>query len=345
MALTPTETEILDQAVEAFCRTTGLTAEVEEGPQPWRGRTADARITVTAQEGTYEFAAIVKLVRGTQTLGLIAEQLARKNPDGILVTRHVTPGMAKIIQATGLAFLDTGGNAFIRRPGLVVNVIGNRPAQKYSRQRTPLVYQLKGLQVVFALLCRPDLANAPYREIARLAAVGLGTVDRVAAGLQEAGFLVAPTTRPRRLVERDKLLTRWAAAYVDALRPRLELGRFTAPTPDWWGTAELGGGDLLWGGEVAAARLTGHLRPQSATIYARELPTRFLAEHALRKDPRGTVEVLRIFWHRDLFPDARDVVPPLLIYADLAGSRDERNIETARMIYDAEIAGALDAAG
>lgn len=345
MVPTQTHQEILYEAIEAFQRTTGFHARVKEVAHPLGNVAVDAEIEIVTPEGTLGFPATTKLVRGTDTLGPVAEQLAREMPEGILITRHVTPGMAKILQAVGLAFMDTGGNTFIRRPGLMVRVTGNPPAQQQLRQKAPLVFQPKGIQIVFALLCRGDLVNAPYREIARLAGVGLGTVDRAMKGLQEMGFVMTPANGPRRLVERERLLPRWAAAYVDILRHRLVLGRFTAPTNDWWGAADLGSEQMLWGGEVAAARLTGYLRPGTATLYARELPRRFLVEHALRKDLEGNVEILRMFWDPELLRPRNDLVPPLLVYTDLIGGKDERTIETARMIYDAEIAGTPDETG
>ena len=59
-----------------------------------------------------------------------------------------------------------------------------------------------------------------------------------------------------------------------------------------------------------------------------------LIQHKLRKDPAGDVELLRRFWRQDAVPSNKDIVHPLLIYADLMAPGNQRNLETARMIYD-----------
>ena len=46
-----------------------------------------------------------------------------------------------------------------------------------------------GLKIIFALLTHPKIAGAPYREIAKVALVGLGTVGDVLADLEERGHL------------------------------------------------------------------------------------------------------------------------------------------------------------
>jgi len=97
-----------------------------------------------------------------------------------------------------------------------------------------------------------------------------------------------------------------------------------------------------WGGEVAAAKLTEYLKPQLVTIYAKKTPGKLLLMHRLRKEPDGNVEVLNTFWNFDhrwtnLDEKHRDLVHPILIYADLLATGDARNIETAEIIYEREI--------
>ncbi|MGD9182654.1 MAG: type IV toxin-antitoxin system AbiEi family antitoxin, partial [Desulfobacterales bacterium] len=51
----------------------------------------------------------------------------------------------------------------------------------------------------------------------------------------------------------------------------------------------------------------------------------------------GNVEILNLFWNFKLNTFNNDLVHPVLVYADLMATGDHRNIETAGMIYDAEI--------
>lgn len=63
----------------------------------------------------------------------------------------------------------------------------------------------------------------------------------------------------------------------------------------------------------------------------------FLTENRLRKDQTGDVEILKKFWEPPEIWQHEDLVHPILIYADLLATGNERNIETAKMIYDQHI--------
>ena len=89
-----------------------------------------------------------------------------------------------------------------------------------------------------------------------------------------------------------------------------------------------------WGGEVAAEKLTGYLKPAKITIYARKNLDRLIVENRLRPDVNGDIEILEAFWAVDTELQMNGVVPALLIYADLLATTNPRNIETARLIYD-----------
>jgi hypothetical protein len=158
--------------------------------------------------------------------------------------------------------------------------------------------------------------------------------------LKELGFLLVVGKgrgRKIRLINNERLLERWITAYPEQLRPKLTLGRYRGAA-GWWKEAALDPDRALWGGEVAALKLTGHLNPQEATIYAdKENLAAVLIPHKLKKDPAGDVEILRRFWRQDAVPPNGDMVHPLLVYADLMATGNQRNIETARLIYDQHI--------
>ena len=91
----------------------------------------------------------------------------------------------------------------------------------------------------------------------------------------------------------------------------------------------------MGGGDVAAAKLTNYLKPQLVTIYVeRDRAGLILLPNRLKKDPEGEVELLARFWQPGTIPPRGDMVHPLLVYADLMVTGNQRNIETARMIYD-----------
>jgi hypothetical protein len=89
-----------------------------------------------------------------------------------------------------------------------------------------------------------------------------------------------------------------------------------------------------WGGEVAAANLTGYVKPAKVTIYTNEPFGELVLKNRLRKAEQGNVEILTPFWNFKYELEDQDVVPPVLVYADLMATGDLRNIEAAGIIYE-----------
>jgi len=199
-------------------------------------------------------------------------------------------------------------------------------------------FQPTGLKVIYVFLCNPELVNAPYREIAAAADVALGTVGWVITDLKDLGHLVEMGKKKRRLTGLKKLFDRWVEAYPEQLRPKLLIGKFTTNEADWWKIKKLQNFDAYMGGEIAADYLTQYLVPEIKTVYMRGKPQDLQLTFKMRKDPDGEVELLKTFWNVECdWPDNK-IVNPILIYADLLATGDPRNIETAEMIYEKEIA-------
>jgi hypothetical protein len=236
-----------------------------------------------------------------------------------------------------IPFIDTAGNAYVNEPPLFIFIKGNRPTLPVRTERPARVFQPAGLQVVFALLCNPGLEDAPFRKINRLAKVALGTVGWVMRDLREMGYLITMGKRGRRLIRKNDLLTRWAATYPEQLRPKLVAGRYQATDVDWWRNATFDNYEAFWGGEIAAALLTKYLKPQTVTIYTKQPLGRLMVPHKIKKDDDGDIEILRAFWDFEFKLPHRDLVHPVLIYADLLATGDPRNIETAKIIYEREL--------
>jgi hypothetical protein len=254
----------------------------------------------------------------------------------LLVAKYINRQMADELKLNGIEFIDTAGNVFINQPPLYIFVKGNKPdiVKAPPIKRT---FKPAGLRVIYAFLCNPGLENKTYREIAAETGVALGTVDWIMKELKELGFLLDMGKRGQRLIQKQNLLQRWVIAYPEQLRPKLTLGRFRGQY-EWWRQKTLDHLKAQWGGEVAAAKLTQYLQPQIITIYTmpQEL-NQLLTENRLRKDQTGDVEILEKFWKPPEIWKHEDLVHPILIYADLLATGNERNIETAKMIYDQHI--------
>ena len=329
------KTEILEKALEKFRNTTGRNFTIISGQYTKHSeRGADAIIRLCAPDAGKDFVVAIK-TRLTQTILGAATQHFRNFPQkGLIIADYVNPKMAERLREMGIAFMDTAGNAYVNEPPLFIFVKGNKLEVVPVRQTPIRAFQAAGLKVIFALLHNPQLVEAPYRDIAVAAKVALGTVGCVLNDLREAGYLVDMGVRGRRLVGKKKLVDRWTIAYPERLRPKLWIGRYQTAQPQWWGNANSHHLQAYWGGEVAAAKMARYLKPQFVTIYTKKKPAELILRNRLKKDPNGNVEILKIFWDTEFNQPHPDLVPPLLVYADLLATGDARNIETARIIYE-----------
>lgn len=323
---------IVHDAVDALLNATGVQATIVFGPA---GR--GVQLHVRKGRGAWRFTVEVKPWLTTAAIGLIAQRIREEGGKWIICTRYAPANLAMEMKNLRIPFIDTAGNAFMDEAGLFIYIKGQKPTTQYEDRAIGRPFRPAGLQVIFALLCNPGLEKRTYREIAVAAKTALGTIDGTLRELKHAGFLVELEARGRRLVKRKELLTKWVTTYPDELRRKQLIGRFTAPDPKWWIGLDQLPNAALWGGEVAAALMTKYLIPQKQTVYVDNDPHDLVVRFKLRKDPRGDIEILRKFWHFHTPAPGKNNVPPLLVYADLMATGNERNIETARQIYERDL--------
>ena len=330
--------QILETALLELQRTTGLVGAVvpDKANQSHRHR---AVIRIGTENDAQLFAAEIRAVDRFQTPDIIKAQFASSSHAPLLVAPYITRETAEHCRAIHLPFLDTAGNAFLAGRGLHVYVVGQRRPIALKQDRFRAV-NAAGLQITFALLCRPDLVRATYRQIASAASTSLGTVSPVIKDLEERG-LIRPDPHRRALLDPKRLLEEWVTHFPISLRPKLDAKRFEADAGLLHG-ADLSHNHAYWGGEVAAERLTGYLKPASLTIYARKPITKLVAAYRMRAAPVGNVEVLDVFWGFDREPGHPDVVHPVLAYADLLTTREGRSIEAAKLIFEQTIEPAFN---
>lgn len=328
------ELEILQKAVLELKETVNLEIHVRDGNHDF-----DAILRIGHDEREWTFAVDVKKRIVPATLGAFIQKqhaLQQKNKI-LLVTLHINPQLADQMKGMGIQFIDTAGNAYINAPPLYIFIKGNKPVDIHPIERPTRAFGPKGLQVVYALLCNPGLEGGPFRRIAKVADTALGTVDWVIRDLKNAGYLIDTGRQGRRLIRKKELLERWVTMYPEQLRPKIMEGRYRAPDAEWWKDEDLGDHAAFWGGEVAAAKMTGYLKPMVAMIYMKKRPAKLLLKHKMIQDPNGNIEFLKIFWNFEHDGRLPNIVHPVLVYADLIITRDIRNIETAGIIYEKEL--------
>jgi hypothetical protein len=318
---------LLREALDAL-GTVGLRFRLVNRPQPAAHHGGDAELELRVGKDRVRYVAEIKRGLRPVTLGPAIHQVRTLRGNPLLVADHVTPPLADALRAHGVEFIDAAGNAFLNRPPLFVFIKGQRPRERRIAHERGRTFQPTGLQVVFALLARPELVGQPYRDIAAAAGVAHGTVGWVMAELPKLGFVVTVGGR-RRLIDGERLLGQWTEAYARTLRPRLLLGRFHGDVAALQDHVA-GGQDVLAGGELAAAWLTKQLRPATATFYVPGLEPRLVVGLKLRADPNGNVELRRRFW--TFQGEKPGLVPELLVYADLLATGDARCLEIAELL-------------
>ncbi len=344
----------LGRALEALERTAGVKGRVVAlEPKAGKGHRADALIDLYVEGKKHRYAVHTKTnVDRLAALGQVKARLDQFGERGLLFAPYVTTAIAKECRKLDMAFLDTAGNAYLHETGLHVYIAGEKPGDKAAKPTGPRGGgTATALRVVFALLCKPELLNAPYRDIVNAAGVALGAIGWVFLDLEKRGYIAGQQKKHnRRFLEPMRLFDEWVTTYPIKLRPKLNPRRFRPENPEWWKDADLTDLRAYWGGEIAAHRLTKHLKPATCTLYIEPeqdhaKPVGALAKlviaNRLRADPQGDIEILDAFWHLPHDLNHADVVPPYLAYADLIATLDPRNLEVAKLIREKYIDDAL----
>lgn len=272
------------------------------------------------------------------------ESSAEKN-NCLVHAPFISNACGEMLVQNDINFLDDQGHVYLHTENLCLLVLGRVKRSAIPQSPIPLQeprhFNTAALKVIYAFLSDPALDTSPkaallnrtYREIADATGVSLGSVSYAMDNLVVSGFVVEETSERRRLINRHELFERWVPDYGARLRSKQVVARFRPPDVRWWEKADLADWGL-WGGEVAGAKLTQFLTPETATIYASSLPDSFIIEHDLRKDPAGTVEVLKPLTRVSTPQKWAGCVHPLLVYADLTATDIDRNLQTAQRIYD-----------
>jgi len=331
------EAEILQYAIERLENLTG--AEVELQPvRPTNGHRWDALLHLKAGATTGDFKTEVKANVLPATLAPLADKLKAEN--GLLVARYISGPAKTLMEEEGINYLDVAGNCHIRNNRGIFWLIRGQRLPEEVKSTKHEAFHKNGIKLLYVLLLRPDWVNKPYRFLAEKATIAASTVGSILNDLKDAGFLWQVKEKEMVLDTNPELLAQWVAAFHKKLKPKIGRGKFRFvknPNMQDWKKLDLPTG-TYWGGEPAADLLTKNLQPGIWTIYTDLDRRALLHDFQLVPDPKkGNVEVYDIFWNgKDasfILPEQK-TVSPLLVYADLIGSGDSRNLETAKRIYE-----------
>ena len=327
------EKNIVTKAVARFEEGTGLklTAYITENV---------VDITLRDKEYDLQFnAEIVQLVN-KEKLGHIRNRMVHNKNISLLITTFVNEDTANKLRVMGINYIDTVGNVYMNIPPLLIHIKGNRLGNTRKNVNIPVAdftFGTAGLQIVFALLCNPGLEKNPYREIALMANVALGTVALTIKYLEKLGFLMVDIKGNKKLINKEKLLLAWLTDYPIKLKPKYFHGRYNIEQQELFETIDVKYYNALWGGETAAAKVTNYLYPFIHTLYVNEKYGELVLKNRLRKNINGNILLCKKFWNFNDDNTINHLVPNILIYTELMITGDERNIETANIIYEKEI--------
>ena len=327
--------EIVHIAIENLIKT----AEVEGNWTEQTNQKLDGVLTIFIGNEKVAFnAEIKKELRNHQITQL--EYYALTYPPFMIIAGRIFPKIKEELRKLKIAYLEANGNVFFDvnryRYHIEANIPFQTPKEKQNRAFTKT-----GVKVLFHFLINPEIINLPHREIAEITGVAHGNIAYIFNGLKENGFLARLNKNIFQLMNKKELLDKWMVAYKETLQPTLEIGRFRFANEEnftHWRNINLNKGDTWWGGEPAAAILTNYLQPGQLTLYTTRNRNELMKEYKLIPDPKGNIAMYTPFWNEEEMPPGQQTVNPLLVYADLMNTGDNRCQETARIIWDKYLA-------
>lgn len=270
-----------------------------------------------------------------------ARQLAKRGEHLLVCAPRIPDPIGQELRANGIAYMDLGGNAWLHARGLYVLCTGRPPvARRIGRQN------LRGTDVrlLGVFLAKAQAGEARQTELAQQAGIALGAVGAARDRLTELGILEQLDTRHWHVRDRKEGLRRFAEGWTTVVRHKLgprTYRRLGGKGPDDLERRlkKLGPElECLLGGELAAARLTGHLTTERATLHVpRDHRAELVEALTLVPDEHGPVTLLDRYGLVDAHPlpapRGAALAHPLLAWAECLAVPDERVAQTAELLY------------
>lgn len=204
------EYDIFDLAIKRFNNNKDIQLEIEtEEKEKTNNGYRDGKIVkIRYQKNELLYCADVKQnISNTIIALLIYHKEAAPHPL-LLITKYVNNIKAEELKKNGIQFIDTAGNAFLNYYPIYIFIKGNKPPDKLSEIKTHLAFGYSGLKIIYALLCNHDLIKKPYRHIAEISGVALGTVGNIINDLISLGFVLEMGSTGRQLFGKKELFAR-----------------------------------------------------------------------------------------------------------------------------------------
>lgn len=329
------EREILDSALEALLKKLDLPKEMVIQKENNMCNDYDAIVQIM----NVDFLCEIKNVITTATIGNIVTQLrtlaiTKKQPV-LLIAKYITPTVIADLATNGINTLDCAGNCYIRyvKEGKIMFHLTNKGEKNtLPTEKSYPAFQEAGLKIIFYLLQDPLNVNKTYREIQNVTGVSLGAIKNVLDVLVEKNFILL--ANGKRILKNEKnLFNLWTENYNQVLKPKLLLEKMSFRTNEQrirWLSMKLPIG-MYWGGEGGANKIESYLEPAIFDIYTDIPPAHLFKTGFVKQDKNGEIRIYQKFWK---WETENQLVPLILIYADLMGSGNSRCIEMAERLLE-----------
>ncbi|WP_158976931.1 type IV toxin-antitoxin system AbiEi family antitoxin [Cellulophaga sp. L1A9] len=255
----------------------------------------------------------------------------------LVASKYITPKAKETLKAKKINYIDSFGNAFLNLDNLKLYVEKNNAKPVYNEYSE--VFTPSGGQILFHLLQNPELINATYRHLAEISKVSLGSVSKTINGLLNEDFAVKQNTEKKyQLVRREELLEKWVTLVNEKILPAHKIGSYIFINSEQFKINEIDPGiESCWGGEYGAKLITNYLYSSQYSLFTTEKEN-LMRDFKMVPDKDGNISVYEPFWKPKSIEfqttKGKIAVNTLLVYAELVYSGNDRNIETAKIIFD-----------
>jgi hypothetical protein len=302
-------------------------------------RTGDYRLTIRTDQSSHDFQVELKKSHVSPAIVHRLIDYTRGPKKWLLLAPAVSKPLGDTLEESGLNFVDRAGNCYFDLAGKhVARVQGRRAQASVSAEKA---LRAPAYRALFALIAEPKLAASSVRALAEAAGVSrqaaldmrhrLVGLDILFAG----GSSFAWTPRGG-----AKALDLFISGYATTLRPHLLHGRYRtrAENPDqvehdieiglrpWDGA--------LWGGGVAAMRMTGYYRGERTVLHVADKRIDLLKRINAVADSQGPLHLVSFPGPLGRSGTTPEIAHPLLVYAELMIEGGERAHEAAQQIQE-----------
>ncbi len=321
---------IVDIALNHLKEAIGLAYRYEFLHQKTGKTLFDCKVVLDFDGKDREYFCIVRKEIREHQIAKLQELVTDKT---LLIAERIYPKMKTLLKAFNINFLDMQGNIYLKDNGVFLYI--DQQQKKTEQAKTNNLFTPAGLKVVFNILLKPALINQTYREIAGETGVALDTINKTFTTLEQKKYLLRIDNKKRKLQNKKKLLDNWITNYNDVLREKLFLGRYRfANHKNEWHQLKLNTPQTQWGGEPAANILTNYIQTGEFYIYTQEEVPGVMKQLGIVPDQAGNILLYKKFWTNH---DQQNIVPAILVYADLLNTGEPRNLETANILYNETI--------